>query len=63
MERTGIAALYDTSDPGGRLEEIAQKNQIVLIASDLDLENGYALVQPDPHKIGRAIAEMVLKKC
>ena len=57
-----IAALCDTSDPGGRLEEIAGKNQIVLIASDLDLENGYALVQPDPHKIGRAIAEMVLKE-
>lgn len=57
-----ITALCDTSDPGGRLEKIAGKNQIVLIASDLDLENGYALVQPDSHKIGRAIAEMVLKE-
>lgn len=63
MEPDGvITALCDTSDPGGRLEKIAGKNQIVLIASDLDLENGYALVQPDSHKIGRAIAEMVLKE-
>ena len=38
------------------------KQKVKLIASDLDLENGYALVQPDPHKIGRAIAEMVLKE-
>ena len=29
-----IAALCDTSDPGGRLEKIAGRDQIVLIASD-----------------------------
>lgn len=54
-----IAALCDTSDPDGQLSELVQEKSLVLIGSDMDLEDGHALVQPDAQAMGSAIAEMV----
>ena len=56
-----IVALCDTSDPGEQLSKLVQGEELVLIGSDLDLEDGHALVQPDAQAIGAAIAEMVLE--
>ena len=55
-----IVALCDTSDPGGMLSELVSEDRIVLIESDLDLEGGHALVQPDAQALGAAIAQMIL---
>ena len=55
-----IVALCDTSDLGGRLSELVSEDRVVLIDSDLDLEGGHALVQPDAKAIGEAIAQMIL---
>lgn len=55
-----VVALCNTADPDGRLSELVPEDRIVLIDSDLDLEGGHALVQPDAQAIGAAIAQMIL---